>query len=71
MSGQRRLENAYQKYRVVSFSPLTGILYVRTMWQPNMTDTLRMSFSPLTGILYVRTPNLNAYKDTMCVVSVP
>ena len=38
-----------------SFSPLTGILYVRTIRQNEYQPGQVICFSPLTGILYVRT----------------
>ena len=40
---------------VPRFSPLTGILYVRTVAPVNTICYVDGGFSPLTGILYVRT----------------
>ena len=40
---------------MTSFSPLTGILYVRTSEMTEWQQVSATGFSPLTGILYVRT----------------
>ena len=53
------------------FSPLTGILYVRTTGVVMVGTSGRSSFSPLTGILYVRTLCLGLLGVCRLKVSVP